>query len=137
MGKIYDVGIYAGKNKAMKAYDVKISEPWGPYFYNKESLFDAILSLQEKIGDIPAQEVPFSSSSDVKWLNWGKDPKHYASTSWRWLICSEIAYAILDVVEKEIPEVLSMDTVENIIWPYIQVRLEREGINAETFEPMD
>ena len=29
-------GIYAGKNKAMKAYDVKISEPWGPYFYNKE-----------------------------------------------------------------------------------------------------
>ena len=29
-------GIYAGKNKAMKAYNVKISEPWGPYFYNKE-----------------------------------------------------------------------------------------------------
>lgn len=29
-------GIYAGKNKAMKTYNIKISEPWGPYFYNKE-----------------------------------------------------------------------------------------------------
>ena len=29
-------GIYAGMNKAMKAHNVKISEPWGPYFFNKE-----------------------------------------------------------------------------------------------------
>ena len=29
-------GVYAGKNKAMKKYGIKISEPWGPYFYNKE-----------------------------------------------------------------------------------------------------
>jgi creatinine amidohydrolase len=29
-------GIYAGIQKAMKTYDIKISEPWGPYFYNKE-----------------------------------------------------------------------------------------------------
>ena len=119
------------------AFGLQRPDKWVAYFYDKKSLFDAIRLLQEKISDIPAQEVPFSSSSDVKWLNWGKDPKHYTSTSWRWLICSEIASAILDVAEKEIPEVLSMDTVENIIWPYIQVRLEREGIDAQTFEPMD
>jgi creatinine amidohydrolase len=29
-------GIYGGMNKAMKTYDIKIIEPWGPYFYNKE-----------------------------------------------------------------------------------------------------
>jgi len=29
-------GIYAGMNKAMRTYNIKISEPWGPYFYNKE-----------------------------------------------------------------------------------------------------
>jgi creatinine amidohydrolase len=29
-------GIYAGKHKAMKSYNITISEPWGPYFYNKE-----------------------------------------------------------------------------------------------------
>jgi len=29
-------GIYAGINKVMKTYDVKISEPWAPYFYSKE-----------------------------------------------------------------------------------------------------
>jgi len=139
----FDVTTLLSQSKAFQfkigndAFGLQRPDKWVAYFYDKKSLFDAILSLQEKIGDIPAQEVPFSSSSDVKWLNWGKDPKHYTSTSWRWLICSEVAYAILDVAEKEIPEVLSMDTVENIIWPYIQVRLEREGINAGTFEPMD
>jgi len=29
-------GIYSGMNKAMKTHDIKIIEPWGPYFYNKE-----------------------------------------------------------------------------------------------------
>jgi creatinine amidohydrolase len=29
-------GIYAGMNKAMNTYEIKIIEPWGPYFYNKE-----------------------------------------------------------------------------------------------------
>jgi len=29
-------GIYSGKKKAMRMHNVKISEPWGPYFYNKE-----------------------------------------------------------------------------------------------------
>ena len=29
-------GIYSGKSKVMRRYDVNISEPWGPYFYNKE-----------------------------------------------------------------------------------------------------
>jgi creatinine amidohydrolase len=29
-------GIYGGMNKAMKTYDIKIIEPWGPYFYHKE-----------------------------------------------------------------------------------------------------
>lgn len=29
-------GIYAGIHKAMKMYDIKIAEPWGPYFFNKE-----------------------------------------------------------------------------------------------------
>jgi creatinine amidohydrolase len=28
-------GIYAGIHKAMKTHDITISEPWGPYFYNK------------------------------------------------------------------------------------------------------
>ena len=29
-------GIYAGMKKAMRVYNVKIIEPWGPYFFNKE-----------------------------------------------------------------------------------------------------
>jgi len=29
-------GIYTAKNKAMRAYDIRVSEPWSPYFYNKE-----------------------------------------------------------------------------------------------------
>jgi creatinine amidohydrolase len=29
-------GIYSGMNKAMKTHDIKIIEPWGPYFYHKE-----------------------------------------------------------------------------------------------------
>ena len=29
-------GIYAGMNKAMRTYKIKISEPWGPYFFSKE-----------------------------------------------------------------------------------------------------
>jgi len=29
-------GIYAGMKKAMKDHDIKIIEPWGPYFYHKE-----------------------------------------------------------------------------------------------------
>jgi creatinine amidohydrolase len=29
-------GIYNGMNKAMKTHDIKIIEPWGPYFYRKE-----------------------------------------------------------------------------------------------------
>jgi creatinine amidohydrolase len=29
-------GIYAGMQKAMRTHNIKISEPWGPYFYNKE-----------------------------------------------------------------------------------------------------
>ena len=29
-------GIYSGMNKAMKTHDIKIIEPWGPYFHNKE-----------------------------------------------------------------------------------------------------
>ena len=29
-------GIYNGMNKAMKIHDIKIIEPWGPYFYRKE-----------------------------------------------------------------------------------------------------
>lgn len=29
-------GIYAGMKRAMAKYDVKICEPWGPYYYNKE-----------------------------------------------------------------------------------------------------
>jgi creatinine amidohydrolase len=29
-------GVYSGMNKAMKAYDIKITEPWGPYFFHKE-----------------------------------------------------------------------------------------------------
>lgn len=29
-------GIYSGINKAMKTNNIKIVEPWGPYFYNKE-----------------------------------------------------------------------------------------------------
>lgn len=28
-------GIYAAKNKMMRSYDVKIVEPWGPYFFGK------------------------------------------------------------------------------------------------------
>jgi creatinine amidohydrolase len=30
-------GIYSGMNKAMKTYQIKIIEPWGPFFYNKET----------------------------------------------------------------------------------------------------
>ena len=29
-------GIYAGINKASRTYNIKIAEPWGPYFLNKE-----------------------------------------------------------------------------------------------------
>jgi len=29
-------GIYCGMSKAMKTHGIKIIEPWGPYFYNKE-----------------------------------------------------------------------------------------------------
>ena len=29
-------GIYSGMNKAMKTHSIKIIEPWGPYFHNKE-----------------------------------------------------------------------------------------------------
>ncbi len=29
-------GIYSGMNKAMKTHGIKIIEPWGPYFHNKE-----------------------------------------------------------------------------------------------------
>jgi creatinine amidohydrolase len=29
-------GIYTGISKAIKKHNIKISEPWGPYFYNKE-----------------------------------------------------------------------------------------------------
>jgi len=29
-------GIYSGMKKVMARYDMKIYEPWGPYFYNKE-----------------------------------------------------------------------------------------------------
>ena len=29
-------GIYTGMNKVMRKYDMKICEPWSPYFYNKE-----------------------------------------------------------------------------------------------------
>jgi creatinine amidohydrolase len=29
-------GIYSGMNKAMKTHDIKIIEPWGPYFHHKE-----------------------------------------------------------------------------------------------------
>lgn len=28
-------GIYSGKSKVMRNFDVKISEPWGPYFHSK------------------------------------------------------------------------------------------------------
>jgi creatinine amidohydrolase len=29
-------GVYVGMKKAVKAYNVKVVEPWGPYFYGKE-----------------------------------------------------------------------------------------------------
>jgi len=29
-------GIYAGMNKVMSKYNMKMCEPWGPYFFNKE-----------------------------------------------------------------------------------------------------
>jgi creatinine amidohydrolase len=29
-------GIYSGMDKAMKGHNIKIVEPWGPYFYHKE-----------------------------------------------------------------------------------------------------
>jgi creatinine amidohydrolase len=29
-------GIYSGMRKAMNTHDIKIIEPWGPYFYHKE-----------------------------------------------------------------------------------------------------
>jgi len=29
-------GIYSGMSKAMKNHDIKVIEPWGPYFYHKE-----------------------------------------------------------------------------------------------------
>jgi len=29
-------GIYAGINKASRTHNIKIAEPWGPYFFNKE-----------------------------------------------------------------------------------------------------
>jgi len=29
-------GIYGGMNKAMKFHDIKVIEPWGPYFHHKE-----------------------------------------------------------------------------------------------------
>lgn len=118
------------------AFGLQRPDKWVAYFYNKASLLNAIQLLEDKIGDILAQEVPFSCQSNVNWLSWGKDPQQYTSTSWRWLICSEIAYAILDVPAQELPKVLSMKTVETTVWPYIKIRLEREGIDAETFEPM-
>ena len=119
------------------AFGLQRPDKWVAYFYDKESLFGAIQLLQENIGDISAQEVPFSCHSDVKWLSWGKDPKQYESTSWRWLICSEIAHAILDVPAHELSKILSMQEIETTVWPYIKIRLEREGINAETLEPME
>lgn len=45
-------GIYAGINKAMKTYDIKISEPWGPYFYNKE-----IENREPKVGFDTKKEI--------------------------------------------------------------------------------
>lgn len=139
----FDVVMLLYESKAFQfkigndAFGLQRPDKWVAYFYDKTSLFDAIGLLEDKIGDIPAQEVPFSCHSNVKWLSWGKDPQQYESTSWRWLICSEIAHAILDVPSQELPKVLSMKAVETAVWPYIKIRLEREGINAETLEPME
>ncbi len=139
----FDVATLLYNSKAFQfkigndAFGLQRPDKWVAYFYDKASLFEAIGLLEDKMGDISAQEVPFSCHSDVKWLSWGKDPQQYESTSWRWLICSEIAHAILDVPAHELPKILSMQEIETTVWPYIKIRLEREGINAETLEPME
>ncbi|MBN2065376.1 MAG: creatininase family protein [Candidatus Thermoplasmatota archaeon] len=45
-------GIYAGMKKAMKAYDMQICEPWGPYFYHNE-----VEKREPKLGFDTSKEV--------------------------------------------------------------------------------
>lgn len=116
------------------AYGLQRPDKWVAYFYDKKSLYRAIQMLDKEIGDIGAQEVPFSGQSDLKWLSWGRDPQQTQkeAISWRWLVCSEIAYAIQDLSKEESE---SRDTSK--IWSHVVCRLERENINPNTFEPIE
>jgi len=115
------------------AYGLQRADKWVAYFYTKESLYQAIVLLEKNIGDISAQEVPFSGLSNLKWLGWGKDPKddRTKSISWRWLVCQEIAHALLDTYRED-----KNASIEKM-WTHINIRLERENINSINFESME
>jgi len=116
------------------AYGLQRADKWVAYFYDKESLYHAISLLEQNIGDIPAQEVPFSGKSDLDWLSWGRDPQQIQeeTISWRWLVCTEVAHGII-----EQSKMLSDNSDINNIWSHVASRLERENINPNTFEPIE
>jgi len=116
------------------AYGLQRPDKWVAYFYDKKSLYHAINLLEQNIGDIPAQEVPFSGKSDLGWLSWGRDPKQIQkeAISWRWLVCTEVAHGII-----EQSKMLSDNSNIKNTWSHIASRLERENINPNTFEPIE
>jgi len=65
MGVIHLKGVYAAIRKLRSKYGMKIAEPWGPYFYNKEAV-----KREPKLGFDTEKEIHagFRETSLMKYL---------------------------------------------------------------------
>jgi hypothetical protein len=127
---LHEAGAFQFKIGA-DAYGLQRPDKWVAYFYDKTSLYRAMELIEREVGEVEAQEVPFSGESMLSWLGWGSDPKSNEKerVSWRWFLCSEIAHAMLDAKREGL---ISGDR----LWDYIAVRLERKHIDPVAFEPI-